>query len=128
MKSKQHSTKKETVAPKPYVNLVVALINKFTDWSFDQTQLRKLAKAYVIVSQKARNAWHIMQIVTVLFDEAENDGVPLSKWGTYILKRVQNKPLPRVSRSFNPFVWEESLQQPVLNSRSLGTMTLPIPR
>jgi hypothetical protein len=106
VRSNQRRNRKKAVVPKQYVNLAVAIFNKFADLRLSPAQVRGLAKACVIVSQEARNAWHTMQIITVLFDEAEEDGVPLSKWGTYIFKRVQDKPLPRVSRSFNPFVRE----------------------
>jgi len=92
------------------VNVLVAVFGKFVELKLKPKQVRAFAKACLLVGQKARDSWHVMQLITVLLDEADEEGVPNSKLGTHLLERVQSKPLPKVKRSFNPFVLEESLK------------------
>lgn len=107
MKNDVPSSKKVAEAHKACVTVILALFIKYILHEHEPAQLRSLAKAWLIAGQEARSPWHMAQLITALDDEAEEEGVPLSEWGTHLLKRVRTKPLPKVKKSFNPFVWEE---------------------
>lgn len=104
---KQYETQPQNAgAEKAALTSVLALFILYIEHRHTTAQLRALAKAWLIVSREARSPWHMAQLIQLLNEEMEEDEIPLSKQGTYLLRRVQSKALPKVPKSYNPFTWE----------------------
>jgi len=100
-----HDQTTEDKMQKTAITIMLAVFIAFIDQNHTPAQLRALVRAWLIVRQNARDPWHMAQLLSYLNEELVADGVPLRKMGTYLLKWLRTKPLPKLPKSYRPFGW-----------------------
>lgn len=75
------------------IKVVAFMIEEYTlvakDLCYNRKEISAFAEAVARLGEKARSKKHLLELIDRLGDEMVQQGVPLDKWGTQLLKRVK---------------------------------------
>jgi len=97
---------KKRTAKESEIGFADALLEIYTTLKFSPSERRSYLEQVNVLWNRLQNRRRFIQYHQYFFDEAEENRVSTFKIGRYLAERLKSKELPKLSRSYNPWVGE----------------------